>query len=129
MNAYMGFYLDGRDAKLLRHDIDENELAEQILEKGDLRGTIHAAAARSAAGPQLDRYKRQWLRDNEEEIKEAGGDADAAWKAFLDGRIDELANALEPNVLEAMEEALGDEDGDDDEEVEDEDEDDEGEDE
>ena len=130
--AYVSFYLEGREDRLIKNDIDTDQIAEQVTAG---KGTIHAllsAAATAAAEPlRVGRKKREWTEEFESEIKEAGGDQDEAYATYLQGRIDELAHRLEGDVVDAMHGEGEDEDGDADEEDEesdeDEDEDDDGE--
>lgn len=122
--AYISFYLEGRDDRALKHDIDTEEIARMVV---DGKGTIHELlmkAAKSAAEPHLvARKKRSWIEESDEEIKAAGGDSEEAYRHYIDGRIDELVYKLEVEVLEVLEELCGgeseegeDEDGEDDEE-------------
>lgn len=120
--AYIAFYLDGRDERLLKHDIDAEELAKKVL---DGKGSIHAVtlAAATEASTALVAKKRQWCRDHDDEIQACGGDADKAHAHYVQGKIDEVVDTLEPTVLEEItatldedddEEDEGDEGGDDD---------------
>ena len=121
----MHFYLDGRDQKLFRNSIDEVELAKTIIKTGESpRDVIHKAVKAEAAA--LVRQKKSWLADAHEDIIDAGVSEEDAWAAYVEGRVDEVAQALEPGVIEAMIDELdggGDED-DEDEDDEDDDEDD-----
>lgn len=116
MNAdYVWFYLEGREAKLLRTDIDTAAIAEKVVAgKGGIHELLHTAASDAAKGLAVDRQKRRWLADYEDDIKEAGGDGEVAYKHYCDGRVDELVMQLEPEVVEEMAiEVGGDEDEDD----------------
>jgi len=122
---YWQFYMEGRcEKRLLKNDIDEEALAEEIVRMGTpLRDTILSAASRAAAPFESGKAKRGWIKSNDNEIKAAGGDADAAYAAYLEGRTDELAYALEQTVVEELGQRFGDdgesddgEEGDDDEE-------------
>lgn len=124
--AYVAFYLDGREDRLLKHDIDTVQIAEEV---GDGKGSIHellVKAATSAAEPlRVDRKKRSWLEEYEDEIKEAGGDGELAYQHYIQGRIDEVVHRLDGEVVEELsamhgEESDDDEDEDDDEDDEDE---------
>jgi len=123
---YVFFYLEGREAKRLRADIDTEAIAEQVLAgKGTIHDLLHKAVSDAAKGLEVDRQKRRWLADYEDEVKEAGGDGEEAYKHFCAGRVDELVYMLEPDVVEALDEDAEDdsgEDGDDDEDEEDEEE-------
>jgi len=113
---YLPFYLEGRDAKLVKNDIDDDDLAQQIVDTGKTPYEItHAAAETAVKVLAVDpRKKRLWLNEHEDDLKEAGGSADDAWNAFIAGRTDELCSALETPVLEALGEIIfeGDEDED-----------------
>ena len=112
MNAdYVWFYLEGREAKALRADIDTAAIAEQVMAgKGDLHALLHKAVSEAAKGLEVDRQKRRWLADYEDDIKEAGGDGEAAYRHYCDGRIDELVYQLEPDVLEDIAVEIGEDD-------------------
>lgn len=117
----MHFYLDGRDQKLFRNSLDEAELAKTILSTGENpRDVIHKAVKAEAAA--LVRQKKSWLADAHEDIIDAGVSEEDAWAAYVEGRVDEVAQALEPGVIDAMIDEL---DGGDDEDEGDEDDDDE----
>ena len=116
---YVVFYLAGRDDRLLKHDIDTEEIARLVLKgKGTIRELL-VKAANSAAEPlRVARKKAGWTEEYADEIKEAGGDAEEAYKCYLEGRIDELAYSLEKDVIDELEVELGgdgDDEGDDDE--------------
>jgi hypothetical protein len=98
---YAFFYLEGREAKVLRADIDTAAIAEQVLAgKGGIHELLHKAVSDAAKGLEVDRQKRRWLADYEDEIKDAGGNGDSAYRHYCDGRIDELVYQLEPEVVE-----------------------------
>jgi hypothetical protein len=113
---YAFFYLEGREAKVLRADIDTGAIAERVLAgDGTIHELLHKAASDAAKGLEVDRQKRRWISDYEEEIKEAGGDGDEAYRHYCDGRVDELVYTLEPEVVEDIGVEIGDaEDPDDD---------------
>jgi hypothetical protein len=114
---YVFFYLEGREAKLLKADIDTGVIAEQVIaDKGTIHELLHAAVSAAAKGLEVDRQKKRWISDYEDEIAAAGGDSDAAYRHFCDGRIDELVYRLEPEVLEDLEVDDDDDEGDDDDE-------------
>lgn len=126
---YWQCYLDGRADKLIRGDIDVQQLATDLVGKGEsLRGVVMAACARVAAPLENGKAKQHWVREAEAFIKTAGGDADAAYSAYLQGRIDKLASKTERRVIEALDEMFGEgeeddgEDGDDDDDEEEDDE-------
>lgn len=118
---YIFFYLEGREAKSLKVDIDTEVIAEQVAAgKGTIHELLHKAVSDAAKGLEVDRQKRRWIADYEDEIKEAGGDQDVAYRHYCEGRVDELVYRLEPDVLEELEDDDGegsdDEDDGDDEE-------------
>lgn len=125
--TYVCFYLAGRDDRLIKNDIDTDDIAEAVCAG---KGTVHellVKAATAAAEPlRVDRKKRNWIEEWEDEIKEAGGDSDEAYGHYVQGRIDELAHRLEGDVIDTMIviTAGEDEEGGDEDEDEDEDEDD-----
>lgn len=121
---YWQFYLDGRlQKRQLKSDIDEEALVEEMVGAGaSLRDTIASACDRAAAPLLSGKAKRQWIVEHEAEIKEAGGDADVAYAAYLQGRTDDLAYSVEQSVIEALDQRFGDEDDDDGDDDEDEEE-------
>lgn len=125
---YWQFYLEGRcEKRRLKNDIDEESLMEEMVHMGTpLRDAVLSACARAAAPLEAGKAKRTWVADHGDEIKAAGGDADASYSAYLQGRVDDLAQGLEDSVLEALSQRFGTDDGEDDEE-EDDDEDEDGE--
>src|SRR5690349_7436309 len=96
MGDYWKFYLEGRGEKrLLKHDIAEDALAEEIVKTGaSFRDAISAACTRATA-PLGGKSKRAWVTGHDKAIAAAGGNADDAYAAYLHGRADELAYALE----------------------------------
>lgn len=115
---YWQCYLDGRADKLLRNDIDAQQLADDVVGKGGtLRDVVASACNRVAAPMESGRAKQRWVSEAAAFIKTAGGDADAAYAAYLQGRIDKLAVKTERRVVEALEEMFpaGEADDDDDE--------------
>ncbi len=126
--TYWQFYLEGRGNKrLLKHDIAESDLAERMVRDGvPFRETIAAACATAAKPLETSKMKTVWNAAHATAIKEAGGDAAAAYAAYLQGCADELAYAMEQDVIEALIAQF--EDGEDGEDDEDEDETDEDED-
>lgn len=108
-DEYLPFYCQGRaERRLLKHDISESDLVEVISKGTPLRRAIEEACERVATPFQTGKSKRLWLLENADDV--AGLDPDLAYKAFLQGRIDELAYVLEPDVVGALGE---DEDGED----------------
>ncbi len=125
---YWQFYLEGRcEKRRLKNDIDEESLMEEMVRMGTpLRDAVLSACVRVAAPLEAGKAKRAWVADHGDEIKEAGGDADAAYSAYLQGRVDDLAQGLEDSVLEALSQRFGDDQTDDGEDDEEDDEDEEG---
>lgn len=121
------FYLQGRGAKLTRikkYVADPEEIAETIEGgKAKVRDAIGKACSEAAEQLMGDRKRKAvWLEENSAELANVdvmlGGkvNTDEAWKAFCYGMGDELAYAMEPDVLDVLEDpdGEGDEDGDDD---------------
>lgn len=121
--TYIGFYLEGRNAKPLKHEIDVGDLAKIVLSTGDAPLTVALAAAAKAAEPyQSPRYSSAWVRDRSGGIAAAGGDSEMAYQHYLQGRIEELAVELDALMCEELEGGEDDDDEDDDDDEEDEDE-------
>ncbi len=122
---YWLFYDIGRDEKLLKNDIDVATLGEKLVQRGgDLRTAIYEAAESAAKPLESGKHRRAWIEEYQTEISKAGGSDESAYAAYLRGRIDELAYALEEDVREAMpmpEWADRDDDGEDDEDGDDDD--------
>lgn len=107
---YAWAYLAGREERLIKNDIDVEQLAEQVLEgKGSVHEVTRTAVAAAAKGLAVDRKKRDWITDYDEEIKgSVGSDSNTAYEHYLEGRIDELTSRLEDDVVEAMGDIVGD---------------------
>lgn len=113
--TYIGFYLEGRNAKPLKHEINVGDLATSVISSGDGPLTVALAAAARAAEPyQSPRYSSKWVRDRSGAIATAGGDAATAYQHYVQGRIDELAVELDALVCEELEGGEEDEDEDED---------------
>jgi hypothetical protein len=111
---YWLFYVMGREANRLPRsevEVKEGEIAKAILaqDAASIREAI-VDACRAAAGTVItERRKKNWLKAHEEDLK-AFGDAhpseawsrDEAYEAWLTGRLDHLAYALEPEVVFEM---------------------------
>lgn len=125
VKEYMLFYLFGREAEALDDDdIDVDDLADKMME-GTPVHEVCAKVAESVAAPlEHDRTKKEWIAENRADIDEAGGDANEAYRHYVQGRKDQFAYELEEDVVQAAFEEDPDED-DDDEEDEDDDDDDE----
>jgi hypothetical protein len=103
--GYWCFYLEGRRERLLRNDIDLDKLADSLLERGGVLHDVLQAACEAAAAPMnAGKVKRVWLEEHADEIKAAGGDGEEAFGDWRAGRVDELASAMEPSLIEALEE-------------------------
>lgn len=113
---YAWAYLAGREERLIKNDIDVEQLAEQVLEgKGTVHEVTRAAVSAAAKGLAVDRKKRDWITDYDEEIKgSVGSDSNTAYEHYLEGRIDELTSRLEDEVVVAIGDIVVD-DGEDDE--------------
>jgi hypothetical protein len=120
---YWQFYLEGRcEKRRLKNDIDEDALVEEMVRKGTpLRDAVLSACLRAAAPLEAGKARRAWVSEHEDEIRAAGGDSNAAYAAYLQGRTDDLAYVVEEGVVDALDQRFGDND-DDDEEADDEDE-------
>lgn len=113
------FYLQGRAIKslgILRKHVDSpEEIATTIGKGADVRQAIATACAAAASQLRGDRRRREkWLAENKEDLVGAPS-SDEAWKAFCDGAADELAYAMEPDVLDVLEAEHAEEGGDDEE--------------
>lgn len=128
MNRYITFYMNGRDDVHdgnVTADIDLEVIAEAVAKDAqDIRDQCMNAAT-VALAPLRNSEKVAWLKENAVDIKNAGISKTAAheaFNAFMQGRIDELAHAIEPDVLAAIDVILNtdeeDGDGDDEEAVE-----------
>ena len=97
---YWKFYLEGRGEKrLLKHEIAEDELVGLLEAGAQFREVVAEACAKASVPLETGKRKRAWIADHQEEISAVGGDADAAYAAYLQGRVDELAYSLEESVL------------------------------
>lgn len=101
--SYLPFYLEGRDAKLIKDETDDKTLAARVASgDGEIR-MVAVVAARAAAKPfEYGRSKTRWVHDHEEDIGRAGGDADEAHRHYIDGRVDALAYSIEADILEEL---------------------------
>ena len=114
---YAFFYLEGRNDKHLRADIDTESIAKKVIAgEGTIHELVHAAVAAAAEGSRVDRKKRTWIEDYEDDINAAGGNGEEAYRHYLAGKIDELTHALEAEVVEDMLELTGDGEDDDEDE-------------
>src|SRR5277367_4577208 len=101
MNKYVAFYLQGRaDAEDgISAEVDVTAIAQRVL-NGEKMEKATREAADAALKPQMSNgAKRTWLKDNEEEIKAAGGDKEKAYAAFYEGQVDEFRYLLEDETV------------------------------
>lgn len=114
------FYAMGREADALDEgDLDVDDILDKIEDGADLRETIQAVVVTLAAPLAHGTEKKEWLAEHREEIAEAGGDSEEAFRCFMKGRMDQHSHELETEVVERM---LADDDDDEDEEDEEEEE-------
>lgn len=112
---YIGFYLEGRNAKPMKHEADVESLAAKVLEGGDSPPKVAEFAALKAAEPYRGgRSSGAWIQKRSAGIAAAGGAGDEAYRHYMQGRVDELTGELDALICEALE--GGDEDEDEDEE-------------
>jgi hypothetical protein len=98
--SYVPFYLEGRDAKLMKDTTDDKALAAKVLAgEGDPRTMAQVAAVVAAKPFATGRSKTRWLKEHEAEIRNAGGDASDAYDHYMRGRIDSLAYSIEADIL------------------------------
>lgn len=116
IDNYMIFYLDGRGEEPLDDDdeVDVDELADKAMTGEDPRKLALEVGENLAAPLRHDRSKKDWLADNEDAIKEAGGNNAVAFDHYVQGRIDQYAHQLEDEIVTAMFEEDDEEDDEDD---------------
>ena len=111
-------YLAGRDARLLKIDVDVDKIADTYLSKLPGSTTVYellmAAVDVEAKKATSDRVKRAWVSEYAEDIVAAGADKETAWQCYERGRADEALSRIEPDFVEALQVAIGDEDENDD---------------
>lgn len=111
---YWGFYLEGRAGHRPRGlTLDIPALVTQALAAQTCHGfrdmvrTAVAKAIADRSGARVaERKKSEWLEENEEEITERKLDKDIAYEYWMTGRIDEVTNAVESEVLDEMEQEV-----------------------
>ena len=127
MRSYITFYLLGRENMEedgIDADIDLTSLAQAMYTSGDgkkLSELLWTAAAKAIAPSESSGEKRGWIAEHDSDIRDAGGDAERAWRAYQDGRTAELVMGLEPEVLDVMWDMFSEGDDDEDEAEDDED--------
>lgn len=97
------YYMMGRSEKrLLKTDTTEDDLVTAILapDAEPLRDVLLEVCRNAAKPLETGKTKRKWLEDHREEI--GSDDPEEAYKAWLHGRVDELAYALEGDVITAL---------------------------
>lgn len=116
--SYLRFYLQGREEKRFKNNLEEDDVAQIILKMAagasvsvrDVITTACRAEAERQTGP---RVRRRWIDDHKPEITAAGGDEEEAYNAWFAGRVDEYAYGIEDNIISALQdEVLEVEDGD-----------------
>lgn len=105
---YMYFYLIGRQEDELDLPISIRVIAERVVSGEALRDVTLEVAKDAARANVHTNHKRDWVLENNGEIKEAGGNATTAYDLYTQGRIDELANNLEGEVIEEIIDLLAD---------------------
>jgi len=103
---YWGFYMDGRAERRLRTrtPIDPGRIAKELVEQedGDLFETIRSAVQKIADDSFTPRIKRAWLAEREGDIRTMECDPEEAYRAWCQGRVDELASVHESAVIDAI---------------------------
>ena len=106
--SYLPFYLEGRDAKLIKDSTDDKVLAQRVANgDGEISMVAHVAARAAARPHETGRGRTRWLHDHAEEIAAAGGDRDEAYRHYMDGRVDALAYSIEAAILDELSEIEG----------------------
>jgi hypothetical protein len=102
---YWGFYIEGRDE---RHRAPGAESIEPVAEKllgqddGDIRTATEEMCQKYLDSRLTAGSKRNWIKEREEAIREEGCDAETAYAAWRQGRLDQLVAIAEPHVLSAL---------------------------
>lgn len=109
MLPYMVFYLDGREARRPRLDIDINKVAEAVLAENKLRDVLHRIVHEELTI--TPKQKRRWLTENSGQVESVGCTEDEAWTAYITGVEDECVFTLESKVIDAMTSIVDEEDG------------------
>jgi transcription elongation factor Elf1 len=130
-NLYFPFYNLGRDEYEGAEGVVLDALSKRVLAGEPLRTVVEKAIIASLTTDLDRKFKADWIADNVEDIKEAGGDTEKAWGLYFAGACDagiaSLLNELADNTASVLDEQLdegedGDEDDEDDEDDEEEDE-------
>lgn len=110
------FYLLGREdmaeGRIKNAEVDIGELVDKVVTPDDLAKVCRTAATEALSSQSSSSVKGAWSDEHADAIKETALHADAAWKFYLRGQIDELCSVLEPEVIDELRELFS-EDGDD----------------
>ncbi len=104
--VYYYFYLLGRRDEEIPTSIDLEQLVDKVIMGLEVRSVANQAAQEAMKAAELDGFKTKWLRDNAQEIEEAGGNKEIAYTLYRLGHTDELATSLEPDLLDALQDFL-----------------------
>ena len=107
------FYMLGRD-KPLDDEFDVETLATAVMNGEPVRSVAHAAATACALPKKTPENRKIWAKSRaiKGELAEVMMDEATAYGHYFDGIIDQTAFELEPEILEEVDELLGeDEDG------------------
>jgi hypothetical protein len=100
---FWSFYLLGREERRLRNDLDPAVVARKILEEEEASLPAMVTAACAEVGAALTaRTKKNWLAEHEQDLKAIDGDPEEAYRAWVAGRVDELASAVDSSVVAAL---------------------------
>ena len=115
LKAYMIFYVNGRGEEVLddRGTIDEEALADRVMEGEPIHEVLTKVSDDVGAKLLHDREKKDWIAENREDIDEAGGDSEEAYRHYVQGRKDQYAHELEVDVVEKLFEDEDDDEDDD----------------
>lgn len=109
---YLGYYLDGREARAfreLRDDVDHKALAQEVAEGTIMpRDAALRAATALATAHQTGRSKTSWINGVKVDLGDEG-DPDDAYRHYLQGRIDEAAASIESSILSELDYISGEE--------------------
>lgn len=116
MGKEITFYMQGREDVSdsgVTAEVDITAIANRVI-AGEKIHAVTLEVADAALRAQANSTKKtRWLKENKDEISEAGVDKEKAWSAFLEGQIDELRYILEDESCDAIDEILDEEPEDD----------------
>lgn len=93
------FYLEGREARLVKTDMSDEDLSKAVKEAdGPMLTTLAALAKPAIAALENGRVKRGWIEERKDDILACEESEDDAYRAFLAGRADKLVLKLERRV-------------------------------